>query len=557
MEPQFNLNPMKEVIVSKFQQFALLVFSGVMLACAFPPFPTGFLAALGFVPLLIVLDERKNLADVFKATYVAFFVWNLIALAWISGFTHLRDIYLFGAGAAVVLVHPVVMTIPMIAYAGMRNIFGRTQALVFLPFFYVAFEYVHSITEFAFPWLTLGNTQTYNLSAIQFASITGVYGISFWLVVLNVLSYYIYKRNSIGDWKWSSQKSISLIVLTFLIYLAPQFYGSIVLRTAAVDEVDSVRIGIVQPNIDPFEKWSEHRVEQFLKHQEMTEAFRSQRVDMVIWPETATPFYILTQQNRYVFDQLMEQVSSIGTPLLTGIPDVYYYRPDESVPRGSKIIEATGERYDTYNSSMLVHPHRDDIQKYAKIKLVPFAERVPYLELYPFMETFQWQLGLGGWGIGRDTAVLQLTRADSSIVHFSNMICYESIYPSFVAGFVRRGAQFLTIITNDSWWGNLQGPYQHEQYAVLRAIETRRWIARCANGGISCFIDPYGRIHSPTTMFTKTILVGSVKARNEITPYVRAGDWLAQLCVIVFALGLTAAMGQRFRERKRRVDEPT
>lgn len=519
-----------------------------MFAFAFPPFPTGVLAAFAFVPLLIVLAPGESLAQSFRSAYLAFLIENAVALMWISGLTHSRDPYLLASGIAVVLVHPLLMTIPVVAFAAIRRQLGLRVGLFSFPFLWVAFEYSHSITEFAFPWLLLGNTQTYDLPAIQFAAITGAYGVSFWLLWINVAAYVLFEKLALGTWTVRSWRSVGLGVGVLALYLLPKLYGGALM--AGEDShgwTHPVKVGMVQPNIDPFEKWSEHRSEQLAVLDGLTNELAAHDVDVIVWPETAMPFYVLAPQNLYILEQLRAKVDSMNTALLTGIPDVHYYRQDEKIPTSSKVIEATGQRYDTFNSSMLVQPHSREIQKYAKIRLVPFAERVPYLEFYPFLETLQWNLGLGGWGIGTDTTVFQLRLRDSATVTFSNLICYESIYPGFVAEFVRKGAQFLTIVTNDSWWGNLQGPYQHQQYAVLRAVENRRWIARCANGGISCLIDPWGRVVAPTKMFTRTVLSAAIEARSERTFYAQHGDVFAQGCLMTSGLLLAAALGQKLR----------
>jgi apolipoprotein N-acyltransferase len=213
--------------------------------------------------------------------------------------------------------------------------------------------------------------------------------------------------------------------------------------------------------------------------------------------------------------------------------------------------------YNSWNSSILLQPNDDTIQKYSKIKLVPFAERVPWSDVLSFMNAMYWNFGLGGWAVGEDTTVFQFKTRNTTSVFFSNLICYESIYPGFTSEFVRKGAQFLTIITNDSWWGNTSGAYQHKQYAIFRAIENRRWIARCANGGISCFIDPFGRVVESSELFTQKILYGNIVPNNVLTFYSQHGDWFAESCLIVSLLALMACVGKifYFKIRKEQEDE--
>ncbi len=239
----------------------------------------------------------------------------------------------------------------------------------------------------------------------------------------------------------------------------------------------------------------------------------------------------------------------MGVPLLTGVPDIVVYAAPVEPPRGSKMLR-DGTRYETFNSSILLLPGVDTVQKYAKTLLVPFAERVPYSDVLGFLNAAQWNFGLGGWSIGRDTALFRLPLRGGDTAEFGNLICYESVYPGYVAGLVRRGARFLTVITNDSWWGNTAGPYQHRQFAVLRAIENRRWIIQCANGGISFVVDPSGRILTETEMFTRTALAADIGLPTGLTPYTRHGDWFAESCfVLSLFVFFATAIHRIFRRR--------
>jgi apolipoprotein N-acyltransferase len=214
---------------------------------------------------------------------------------------------------------------------------------------------------------------------------------------------------------------------------------------------------------------------------------------------------------------------------------------------------------------VLLVPHDDSLRTYAKMLLVPFAERVPFSEALSFLNAMQWNFGLGGWGEGREKTLFRIPRRSSGspgadpsrTITFSTCICYESVYPGFVAEFVRNGAEFLTVITNDSWWGNTSGAYQHARFAVLRAVENRRWVVQCANGGISFVVDPWGRMLQGTDLFTRRTMVAPVIPRQSLTFYSRMGDWFGELCLALSCLHLMAALGagrhsqlrSRLRER--------
>ncbi len=523
--------------------FAIL--AGILLGLSFPPFSSGALAMVAFVPLFFALRE-ENFRSGLRYSYVCFLVFNLITLYWTGGFTHGKDLYLMAAGSLLILAHPFFFLIPIAAWIYFRRHFGMNRSLVAFPFFWVTFEYVHSRTQLSFPWISLGNTQTYDLSLIQFISCTGASGLSFLILCLNVLVYFWIHQIAHRGWKPLSAKSVLLLGLIAALYILPKWYGESVIAEKIPPSTTTVRVGVVQPNIDPFEKWQGNAERQLSEIQQITD--RLGGTDLILWPETAVPGYVLHPSNAGVFERIRRQVDSLSINLLTGIPDLVYYTG--KYPESSKKAP-NGDRYDTFNSSMLLRPNSPQIQKYAKIVLVPFAERVPFAEEFSFLNAARWNFGLGGWAPGTDTALLHFTTGKGLQVRFSTMICYESVYPELVASFVRKGAEFLTVITNDSWWGNTSGAYQHKQFSVLRAVENRRWMVQCANGGISCVVDPLGIIRDETKMFTQASLIAGVEPRHDLTYYTLHGDWLGELCGVIASFLLASAVGMSVFRRMR------
>lgn len=531
----------------------LLTISGLLFGFSFPPFKTGIFAAFAFIPLFFVLSDVDRYGKAFRYSYFLFFIANLISISWIGGFIHGKDPYLMIAGGALLFVHPVFLSVPILIFIFIRRNLSYKTAIFSFPLVWVSFEYLHSITEIAFPWLTLGNTQTYDLTLIQYVSYTGVYGISFWLLLLNVFIFVLIVKIILDEWKILSKKSVLLFIVILGVYFIPKFYGIHLLNSSDKNEIDSnLIVSIIQPNIDPWEKWEAGtQAIQLETYQSMTEEIQK-NTQLIIWAETATPYYILMPQYQYYFEKLRHQIDTLQIPLLTGISDIYIYKETEKIPPSAKRFKISGERYDSYNSSLLLIPNSPRLQKYAKIRLVPFSERVPYADFLNFLNFLEWGVGIGGWGIGKDTTIFSFSLKDSTEVRFSNLICYESIYPGFVSKFVNKGAEFLTIITNDSWWGNTFGPYQHLQIAVLRAVENRRWIARCANGGISAFIDPYGRIYHKTKMYSRAVISQDIELKKDLTYYSKNGDAFSQLCLFFAAVILVAAASQKFYKKIRR-----
>ena len=516
----------------------------ILFAVSFPPFPSGFLAAVAFVPLLMLMDRPMTRGARFRTLYGAFFLASLFTLYWVGNFTSAKDPFLMMAGVLLLLWQPFFFLLPMGVYASVKHRLGRTAALIAFPCIWVTFEWLYALGEFSFPWLTIGNTQTYQLDKIQFIEITGVYGLSFWLLILNVLVLFL-----IDIWKkghsLASSTSIVLIGTIIVLYLAPDFYSSSWEHVVPVkNDSHPIRVGILQPNLDPWEKWEGGKTDvgrslQIDRYIGLMRELKKDSVSIAVLPETAILFNLPAHPEQLL--RLRGEVDRLHMGLVSGFPDLKYYRPGEA-PASSGSIKGTDMRYDAFNAILYLQPGSNGVQFYDKMRLVPFAERIPYAASVPFLiEPLRWNVGISNWGLGKDSTVFVDEQMKTK---FLAMICYESIFPEFVASFVNRGAEFLVFITNDSWWGNTSGARQHNQYAVLRAVENRRWVVRCANGGISSIIDPQGTMIKRTGMYTEAVVVGTIQPRAEKTFYSRHGDLVARILAMLTAAVALVSMGR-------------
>jgi apolipoprotein N-acyltransferase len=529
-----------------------------MLGAAFPPLPLGILACAGLVPLLVVLSPVTSLWRGLRYGYVTFLTFHVITLNWTGGYAHGNDPYMMIAGGVTMLVHPLFYFLPTGLYLWVKRHLGEAAALWMLPFAWVAYEYSHSVSEWSFPWLTIGNTQSYELARMQFIEYTGVLGLSFWVVVMNVLVFLALRAWMDGPAPWRARKAPGMAGLVAAVYLLPVVHGWSVLGSgeeATVAPGHAVTVGMIQANVDPWEKWSSNADSPVRRHFGLTWQLLEDRTDLprpqlVLWPETTIPHYVFLHDWERGMGGVQVLAESTGISILTGVPIARVYEDSTKAPRTARRLRWTGQRYDAFNAAALLRPGHADLQWYGKMKMVPFAERVPYAEMFAFMDFLRWGVGIGGWQIGRDTTVFV---EPTTGARFSGVICYESVYPAFVAEFVRRGAEFIAILTVDSWWDHMSGAYQHQRYAIFRAVENRRWVARCAAGGISCFIDPQGRVLDATTLFTTAILSRTLERRTEQTFYTRHGDWCGVVGVFVSGLFLAAAVGAVFRKRLRSV----
>lgn len=538
-------------------QWALALASGILLGASFPPSPLHSLAYVGLIPLLVLAESVQGVGRTLRFSYVAFLVFHIITLYWTGGFVVGKDPWMMAAGGALLLVHPLFYVAVFALTILVRRRRGLIAALAAFPFLWIGFEYSHSLGEFSFPWITLGNSQAYDLSRAQIAEFTSVYGISFLILLFNVVGFILVSKIATGGWRIRSSWTILTMSVLAIIYLTPWITGRITMDRLESSQHDlGIKVGIVQPDIDPWEKWGTSGQQRWASIDRQldilltsTKKLAEEQPDLVVWPETAIPYRILHSRNELYLTWLRSKLDTLGVPILTGLPSTLYYDSARAPLTASRNPDGPGYQ-DEFNSATLLVPHQPVGRIYRKIVLVPFAERIPYAETFRFLiEPLQWSVGIGMWGIGRDTVVFELPRKNGEVTPFSAMICYESVYPAFVRAFVQRGAEFLVIITNDSWWGNTPGAYQHASYASFRAIENRRWIVRVANGGISGFIDPTGVLHDATTLYTAATVTGLVQPRKDETFYARRGDLFAVSCsVIAIVLVFSALLPKRKRE---------
>ena len=243
-----------------------------------------------------------------------------------------------------------------------------------------------------------------------------------------------------------------------------------------------------------------------------------------------------------------------------GVPYLHYYSDSNSAPRDSKIMRGSGKRYDTFNSAVLLEPSKDisEFKIYSKSRLVPVSERIPYQEYVPFLEKIlKWGVGLGSWQIGNEMTVFEMKHSGKGKpIKFAVLICFESAFSEYASEFVKNGAEFLVVITNDGWFGKSSGPYQHQQFSVLRAIENRKWVIRSAQTGISCFIDPLGNVYYKTGLFTESVIAKDIIANDEKTFYSQHGDLIGKISygvsvIMLIVNGIVFAKRRKKRLRKK------
>jgi apolipoprotein N-acyltransferase len=526
----------------------LAVASGILLGFSFPPSPFYSLAYVAFIPLFFLFTRIKSFFQIARYSYLFLFIFHLITVYWTGGFVVGKDIWMMTAGVSVIVIHPILfLPIILLAFA-VKNKLGLVPGLVAFALFWTSFEYLHSLGEYSFPWLTLGNSQAYDLQRIQIIEYTSVYGLTLLIFAFNIIAFLVIVNQTSGKWKLQSKQVLSYLSVLAVLYFGTALYGTYVGNKESVESKNKISVGILQPNFDPWDKWGgsigdkwESYFRQLKYYFDETRQLSKFKPDIIVWPETAIPFHILLPRYSLYRSDLLSLADTLKLSIFTGLPTAEYF-DSLHAPATAERIQSSKLYVESYNSAVLIQPNRIIGQIHKKSILVPFAERIPYAETFRFLiEPLKWNVGISSWGKGEDTAVYELSLKDGRQIKFSGMICYESVYPNYVREFVKRGAEFLVIITNDSWWGNTSGAYQHASFASLRAVETRRWVVQCANGGISLIVDPTGKRQTTTDLYTRTKFIADISSLSDKTFYVQYGDVVAQLCLAISILMLMTA----------------
>ncbi len=512
----------------------LPVASGMLLTLSFPRYDFESLAWIALVPLLLAIRGASWKAA-FGQGWLTGLVFFAGTLSWV-----INAMYEYGR------VPLIISFLVMLLLAGYCALFvglftailsrikdwrGLTPVWI-APLLWVVLELVRAHLFSGFPWALLGYSQFHNLSLIQIADVTGVYGVSYLLVLVNALVARIVEaiisRTTAHDpdypisLPWITAPLAAAVIVLVVAYghwrLSPQ-------TDAGMDH--TVRIGLVQPNINEAHKWDVlYRRETMDRHERLT-AQVVQGADLVIWPEASTPF-LFDVETAYR-DEVLTFVRDHGVPLLFGSP---------------ALANRTDDQPRLTNSAYLVSGDGTVLDRYDKVHLVPFGEYVPLKMVLFFLDKLV--VGIGDFVPGPGPRVMSGPGGQFGLV-----ICFEVIFPDLVRQFVDQGADYMVTITNDAWFGDSSAPYQHFAMVVFRAIENRIAFARAANTGISGFIDAEGHILRTTEIFVEGALSGEIRTGGPRAFYTANGDLFAYGCGILTLL-VTPAAWRRARRNARR-----
>jgi apolipoprotein N-acyltransferase len=422
-------------------------------------------------------------------------------------------------------------------YSFVSRRLGAAPALFAAPFFWVFLEYVKSNLSFmSFPWGLLAHSQYQYPVVILGASLTGAYGISFLIAMVNsavsaVVLLFLQKLRQAQSFfyrRLTRGEALSIAVTAALLFILNLTYGHMNLAKKITKK--GIKISVVQGDVEQSKKW-ERKYANFIMetYAELTQKASEDHPALIVWPETATPWSI--SRDAWLYGQVRRIAKTAGTYLLLGSAQHRKFKRGDT------------QDIKFFNSAFLFGPdRRAKNQRYDKIRLLPFGEYLPKKETIPW--AYLHIPEPPGYIPGKEFTVFK-----GPGFQFGVTICWENIFPDQVRQLVKRGAEFIVNITNEAWFGRTAAPYQFLSMSVFRAVENRVFVVRCANTGISCFIDPYGRVidrvkdEQSRDIFVRGILTGSVSPMESKTLYTRYGDllvWLSLVCSLVF-LGLAFA----------------
>ena len=514
------------------KNYQLALLSAFLLWLAWPPMPfTALILLVALVPLLqaaeniIQSEEKKKGRLIWRIAIICFFIWNTACIYWV--FNSLNAV--MPAWLAIIIAQipfclgAVLMTLAFWLYYRLRLITSRIWSYAGLICFWIGYEYLHQTWDLSFPWMNLGNGFAESHYLIQWYEYTGVYGGTLWILLSNIL---VFETMLAIKSKAPKAKQIKLQTFTASLILIPIF-SSVLIYINYEEKINPANIVVVQPNIDPYDKFGKLPAsDQVAKLIKLSESIGQTNTEFFVWPETAISRG--TEERSFRGDENFIQIQEFlknykNGNLVTGIESFAVY--DTAITETARYDSRSNIYYDVFNAAVLIE-NSAKLQFYHKSKLVPGVEQTPFSNSMAFLKPAFAAFGgsSGSYGKQPEPSVFY----SQSGIGLAPVICYESIWGEYVADYIKKDAQLIAIITNDGWWGNTSGKDQHLQYAKLRAIETRRWVARAANTGISAFIDQRGTIVQQTKWWIPGVLKQDINLNEEITFYVKHGDYIAK-----------------------------
>ena len=537
----------------------LSLISAMLLSISWPTYGIPFFIFFALVPLLMMEHDISKFSGIknkgsliFGLSYICFLIWNIVTTGWLYGSKNPDGTHSLFAVAVPVILNSLFYSFIFQLYHWYKNAQGTYWGLTFFVAIWMCFEKFHLSWELTWPWLNLGNVFANYPKIIQWYDTLGATGGSFWILLINVYAFY-----TLRIWE-AGRKRKSLIINSSVLVIAiavPMMISLVKYNNFDEKPIGSVNVLMLQPELDPYtEKYSKDSLTILNDLLTLAETNSKGQIDYYIGPETSIPGFGSISENGFEQSMLLNTVKGFlsrhpKSVFATGISSHRFYT-DENEKSETAYQTSQGIFVDSYNSAVQIIPNQK-VEVYHKGKLVPGVE------IFPYINVLKPLLGDAMLNLGGTTASLGVDKKRTAFGNPYNpgklapIICYESIYGEFVTDYVKEGANFLAIMTNDSWWGVTQGHQQLMAYARLRAIETRREIARAANSGISAHINARGDVLADTLYGDKTTLFAKVNLYEGLTFYTRAGDLLSRISVFVLGFLVFYTLIKKFQNRKK------
>jgi apolipoprotein N-acyltransferase len=529
-----------QIAMKKYNLVIYAFLSGLLLTPAWYEWGTGLILLFALVPLFFVEDylyENRQTNRSYKAflyALITFYTWNLLTTWWIWNST---EVGMFVA----TIVNTMLMSLIFWLFHITKRNTGYGPGYFGLIVYWLVYEHFYMNGEINWPWLNLGNGFMFDIHIIQWYEITGAFGGTLWVLLSNIFLFILLKH--IIAYR-SLKTKIPLLIIWVLLVIIP--ITASLIRFYTYEETENPReIVVIQPNIDPYnEKFggmeASRQMDILL---DLASSKGTPETDYFVAPETFITNNVWEHNIRdnpsiqRIYDYLKDYPGAI---FITGL--IYYemYPDAASASPTAQSIPGTDILYDSYNAAIQLDT-TGNIQIYKKSKLVVGVEKMPYPEYFRFLEKLTIRLGGTFRSHGtQDYRNCLFSPVDS--IGVATVICYESVFGEFVTEYIKAGANYIFVITNDGWWGDTPGHRQHHGFSCLRAIETRRSVARSANTGISSFINQKGEILQRTEYWVPDVIRGEINANDKYTFYVKHGDFIARaayffaLIVLVYTI---------------------
>jgi len=517
--------------MQKKQLLLLSVISGLLLSLPWLVSGLSWTLFFAFCPLLFAEDQiakqkDERISQLFLPAFFTFLIWNLLSTWWIAH-----------VSLAGMLLINILNSLLMASVWWLRHLvgrrFGHASSSFSLIVFWIAFEFLYHNWTLPWPWLSLGNGFASSVEIIQWYEYTGVLGGSLWVLLTNLLIYSSVKNCLIRVSLPETLKRAGFAILAVLLPIVGSWY----LYMTYSEKGNSVEVVILQPNIDPYtEKFSGNSDEQIRKILSLAESKITNSTDLVVAPETSWPDLwedsLFTQKHSLL--PLREYIQRLPkVSMLVGAITQRKFGSGEAI---SETAQKSADRefyFDVYNSALMIDGNAN-VQISHKSILVNGVERMPFQKYFSFLG--EYLLDLGGTNRSMAAATEPALLSGKGSLKVGSVICFESVFGEYCSQLVGRGANLLVVITNDGWWRQSPGSWQHFGYSRLRAVETRRSIVQSANTGISGFINQRGEVILKTGLNSYEAIQSAVRMNSERTFYVSYGDFIGRISLVFSGL---------------------